>query len=50
MRWTPNPGVLGLKPLDGSKVYSAFRPFEVNQMSNKNYWDLVAIGTVEPHP
>ena len=28
------------KPLGGSKVDSAFHPFKVNQMSNRNFWEL----------
>ena len=28
------------KPLDGSKVDSAFHPSEVNKMSTRNFWEL----------
>ena len=41
--WIPNPGVPCSKPLDGSKVESAFHPSKVNKMSTRNlkeksYW------------
>ena len=38
--WIPNPRFWSSKPLGGSKVDSAFHPFEVDQMSTKNYWGL----------
>ena len=28
------------KPLDGSKVDSAFQPSKVNKMSTRNFWEL----------
>ena len=28
------------KPLGGSKVDSAFHPFEVDKMSTSNFWEL----------
>ena len=33
--WIPSPGVLGSKPLGGSKVDLAFHSFEINQMSSR---------------
>ena len=38
--WIPNPGVPCSKPLDGSKVDSAFYPSEVDKMSARNFWEL----------
>ena len=38
--WIPNPGVLCLKPLGGSKVDSAFHPSKVDQMRTRNFWEL----------
>ena len=38
--WIPNPGVLCLKPLGGSKIDSAFHPSEVNKISTRNIWEL----------
>ena len=39
-RWIPEPGVPGSKPLNGSKVDTAFHPFNVDQMSTRNSWGL----------
>ena len=39
-RWIPNPGIPGSKPLGSSKVNSAFHPFDVDQLSNRNSWEL----------
>ena len=39
-RWISNPGVPCSKPLDGSKVDSAFYPSEVNKMSTRTFWEL----------
>ena len=36
----PNPVVPCSKPLSGSKVDSAFHPFEVDKMSTRNFWEL----------
>ena len=38
--WIPNPRVPCSKPLGGSKVDSAFHPYEVNKMSTRNFWEL----------
>ena len=38
--WIPNPGVLGSKPLGGSKVDSVFHHFKVDKMSTSNFWKL----------
>ena len=38
--WIPNPGVLCSKPLGGSKVDSAFHPYEVDKMGTRNSWEL----------
>ena len=35
-----NPGVPCSRPLSGSKVDSAFHPFEVDKMSTRNFWEL----------
>ena len=35
-----NPGVPCSKPLGGSKVDSAFHPFEVDKVSTRNFWGL----------
>ena len=35
-----NPGVPCSKPLGGSKVDSAFHPYEVDKMSTSNFWEL----------
>ena len=37
--WIPNPGVPCSKPLGDFKVDSVFHPSEVNQISNKNFWE-----------
>ena len=39
-RWIPNPGVMCLKPLGGSKVDSAFHFSEVDKMNIRNFWEL----------
>ena len=38
--WIPNPGVTCAELLGGSKVDSAFHPFEVDKMSTRNIWEL----------
>ena len=47
------------KPLDGSKVDSAFPPSEVEKMSTRNFWEHIgkkpprsgsSLEAVEPHP
>ena len=55
--WNVNPGVLCSKPLGGSKVDSAFHPSEVDEMSTRNFWNLVvksrsgsSLEAVKPHP
>ena len=39
-RWILNPGVPCSKLLGGSKVDSAFYPYEVDKMSTRNFWEL----------
>ena len=39
-RWIANTGGPDSKPLGGSKFNSAFHPSEVDQMSNRNSWEL----------
>ena len=34
------PGILCSKPLNGSKVDSAFYPSKIDQMSTRNFWEL----------
>ena len=41
--WIPHPGVPCSKPLDGSKVDSAFHPSKVGKMSTRNFWELTGI-------
>ena len=38
--WIPNWGVPGSKPQGSSKVNSAFHPYEVDQLSTRNFWGL----------
>ena len=38
--WIPNSGVPCSKPLGGSKVDSALDPYEFDQMSTRNFWEL----------
>ena len=40
-RWIPNPRVLCLKHVGGSKVDSAFHPSELDQMITRNFWNSV---------
>ena len=35
----PNPGLAGLKPLEGSKVNSAVDPSEVDKIRTRNLWE-----------
>ena len=37
--WIPNPGIRYSKPLEGSKVDSAFHPCEVDQISTRTSWE-----------
>ena len=59
--WIAKPGVPCSKPVDGSKVDSAFHPSEVDKMSTRIYWELSgknkltpqsgsSLEAVEPHP
>ena len=38
--WISSPGVLCSRPLDGSKVDSAFHLSEVDKMSARNLWEF----------
>ena len=38
--WIPNPDVPCSNPLDGSKVYSAFHPSEVDKMSTRKFCEV----------
>ena len=39
--WLPNQWVPSSKPLSGSKVNSVFHPSKVDEVSNRNFWELI---------